>query len=292
MGKNKNKNKNKNDVQQNNVSENPSLENNQKHENIIKVDDDKQCENNNKIVRNDNQQTIQYVGELHFPPGTQLVFTEELKKLQVENIELKAKNSIHVSDKADLHKLILQKDRTIEELQKEIDELRKENEILKRILAETQKQNEQLLKDKKIFEALSKLNDCEKLANDTFKSEYRAYFELDPYDNNIPNLGQFVDRPPINSNANDKMKKQYEFWKIFCIKYPNSDNKNFRMIYRKMSKSRVNFGAHYDIEEISKNEYDDLMKIALPDVYNNNNLYTEYKKWIFLFDSESAGNNY
>ena len=89
-----------------------------------------------------------------------------------------------------------------------------------------------LKKDKEITDALLKLNNCLKKANNTFKNEYRKYFELDDYDNNIPDLIQFMENPPHE----EKHKRKYEFWKMFCEKYPNSDNKDFVKICKRMER--------------------------------------------------------
>jgi len=116
-----------------------------------------------------------------------------------------------------------------------------------------------LINKNDVFEALSKLNDCDKLANDTFKKEYKKYFKKSRYDNNIPNLGEFIDSPPDATEIDE-----YQFWNEFCKKYPNSNNKDFRLIYKKMSSERVQYGAHYDIHDIDEIEFDKLMKTALP----------------------------
>ncbi|ATZ81108.1 hypothetical protein BMW23_1064 [Bodo saltans virus] len=133
-------------------------------------------------------------------------------------------------------------------------------------------------KNKKI-EALYKLIGCDKLANDKFKDEYRIYFNLDDYDNNIPNLGQFVNKPPLES----KDKKRFDFWKAFCTKYPNSDNKEFQKIYLTINKDCIQYCAHFEIHNIEKDEFDDLMKFGLPDIYSNTKLCNDYKEWLYLF---------
>lgn len=67
-------------------------------------------------------------------------------------------------------------------------------------------------------------------------------------------------------------------------KYPNSDNKDFRVIYKKISSERDQQGAHYNIHDIEPNDFDNLMKIALPDIYSSNKkLCDDYKKWLYLF---------
>ena len=131
-----------------------------------------------------------------------------------------------------------------------------------------------------VFIALSKLNDCDKLANDAFKREYRKYFNLKQYNNNVPNLGDFIDNSPQESTDKD----DFDFWELFCKKYPNSNNQEFRIIYKQISKQRISNGAHYNTNNIDKNEFDNLMKMALPDIYNNNKkLCDDYKTWLYLF---------
>ncbi len=130
------------------------------------------------------------------------------------------------------------------------------------------------------MEALSKLNDCDKMANDTFRNEYLGYFKKGRYDNNVQNLGQFIETPP--NMATDK--NDYDFWIYFCNKYPNSDNAEFRQIYIKISTERVHLGAHYNVRNITEKDFDDLMKIALSELYTNNKkLCDDYKKWLYLF---------
>ena len=121
-----------------------------------------------------------------------------------------------------LHNVIMNKDKTIDELKRENDTL-KNNELTQKI--------DYLANKDKLIEALSKLNDCDKLSNDVFKSEYRKYFNLDDYDNNVPNLGQFVNKPPLETTN----KQKYDFWKTFCAQYPNSDNS----VYNKLNSSLI-----------------------------------------------------
>lgn len=229
---------------------------------------------NNLIKHNINDIQNNLLGlNIQMSSNAILVNSLEYESLQRENLELKTKIFECDKHKLDLINIITQKDKTIEEL-------KKENEILKKMLEEMSKKLDYLINKNKIFEALSKLNDCDKLANDSFKREYKKYFNLKKYDNNVPNLGQFIDNPPDSASDKD----DYDFWVFFCKKYPNSDNKEFRLIYKKLSSERIQQGAHYDIHNIDENEFDELLKIALPDIYNNNKkLCEDYKKWIYLF---------
>lgn len=195
----------------------------------------------------------------------------EYQKILKENIDLRATILQLSKSEETLKEVIKTRDLTI-------DELKKENNELKERIATMENKLNFLIKEKEIFEALSKLNDCDKLANDNFKKEYRKYFNLKKYDNNIPNLGQFVLSPPDENDDIDEFK----FWKYFCNKYPNSDNIEFQKIYKKISNDRIQHGAHYNI---NKNDFDKLLQLVMPDIYNNNKkLCDEYKEWIYLFN--------
>ena len=69
-------------------------------------------------------------------------------------------------------------------------------------------------------EAISKLNDCDALANNKFKEEYRKWYKPKKYAC-VPDLREFVDDPPDNNDDD------FDFWKDFCDKYPKSDKKRF-----------------------------------------------------------------
>lgn len=75
------------------------------------------------------------------------------------------------------------------------------------------------------------------------------------------------------------------FWEYFCKKYPGSDNKEFNEIYKKISSQRIHYGAHYNAMKITQDEFDDLMKIGMSDIYSNNKkLCDDYKKWLYRFN--------
>lgn len=248
--------------------------------------------NNNNIKKNNNNNSNIQTGKLiqfgiQLPQNTLLVNSDDVNKQYNENIELKAKIYELDKYKIDLLNLITQREKTIDELKKEnemlkniLDELKKQNEELKEKNEDMSKKINQLINKNELFEALSKLNDCDKLANDTFKNEYRKYFKLSKYNNNVPNIGQFIDDPP-NQNTE---KDEYDFWNLFCKNYPNSNNKEFREIYKKISYERIQHGAHYDINKINETEFNKLMEIALPDIYKNNKkLCDDYRIWLYQF---------
>lgn len=212
-----------------------------------------------------------------------IVSSLEYVTMRNENIQLRAKIEELNNHNSELLKLIGRKDDTI-------DELRKENEILKAMLKELREQNEELKKsnaemkgkidslitENKKRDALSKLNDCDKLSNDAFKLEYRKYFKLRKHDY-APNLGDFVCNPPDDGD-------ELIFWIQFCKYYPNSNNEKFRWIYEQINKNRVQCGAHYRVDNIDKSLFDSLMETAFPELYRDNKaLCDEYREWLFLF---------
>jgi chromosome segregation ATPase len=208
-------------------------------------------------------------------------------KLEIDHKELNNKYDKLEIDHKELNNKYNKLEIDHKELNNKYDKLEIDNKELNNKYSELEIKYDKLeikytdiVNENKIKSALSKLNDCDKLANDKFKEEYRNYFDLDDYDNNIPNLGQFVDKPPLET----KNKKKYDFWKDFCKKYPNSDNKEFRKIYLRISKDRVEYGAHYKVHDIDENDFDELMKIALSDIYcKNKKLCDDYKTWLYKF---------
>ena len=50
--------------------------------------------------------------------------------------------------------------------------------------------------------------------------------------------------PPTEEDGDD-----YIFWQEFKTKYPNTDNINFRMIYKQISNDRADNGAHISRSE-------------------------------------------
>lgn len=234
----------------------------------------------NKIVEENNTLKVQVTALKKENTDLSLIVTTHLdnERLLQETIktniltieELKRENAMLKSELAELREHIKKQDEHIERQDIAIEELKKDNTELKKDNAELKKKNikmkhkvKKLVTQNDVREALSKLNDCDKLANDTFKREYRQYFKLKMREV-VPNLGEFVCYPPESNNT-----EEYDFWLYFCKKYPGSDNEEFRYIYRQINHDRVYYGAHFTINDIDKTTFDSLMETAFPDKYTN-----------------------
>lgn len=174
------------------------------------------------------------------------------------------------------NKLLKEENKTLKErvIKLEIDnkELKEENKILKKEIKE-------LKDDKQKFDALVKLHECNALVNKEFKRLYRIKFNKNKYDNNIPNIGDFINDPPTEDD-----KDNYKFWNEFNQKYPQSDNANFRLIYQKIVNDRADSGAHVNVRKLNKTDFDKLIELVYPEEYNTNReLYNEYRDWLFMF---------
>ena len=153
-----------------------------------------------------------------------------------------------------------------------IDNLEKENTNLKnRInILET---------NKNVFDALVKLHECNALVNKEFKRLYRIKFNISKYNNNIPNIGDFIENPPTEEDGDD-----YIFWIEFNNKYPESNNENFRKIYKQISNDRADSGAHISVRKLTESDFDNLIEIVYPEDYKENKqIYESYRKWLFMF---------
>ena len=160
----------------------------------------------------------------------------------------------------------------INALKKDVKTLQEENKILKKEIKE-------LKDDKQKFDALVKLHECNALVNKEFKRLYRIKFNKNKYDNNIPNIGDFINDPPTEDDEDN-----YKFWNEFNKKYPQSDNANFRIIYQKIANDRAYSGAHTNVRKLNKTDFDKLIELIYPEEYNTNKeLYNEYRDWLFMF---------
>jgi hypothetical protein len=181
----------------------------------------------------------------------------------------------------------------INALKKDVKELKEENKILKeeiKVLKQDnvvlKNNNDKLTKkinkledDKQKFDALVKLHECNALVNKEFKKLYRIKFNKNKYDNNIPNIGDFINDPPTEDDEDN-----YKFWKEFNNKYPQSDDANFRLIYQKIANDRADSGAHVNVRKLNKTDFDKLIELVYPEEYNTNKeLYNEYRDWLFMF---------
>ena len=133
--------------------------------------------------------------------------------------------------------------------------------------------------NKNIFDALVKLHECNALVNKEFKRLYKKKFNLSKYDNNVPNIGDFIENPPIKEDGDD-----YDFWIEFNELYPGSNNENFRKIYKQIANNRADAGAHISVNKLNETEFDKLIEIVFPMEYNENKkIYNEYRDWLFMF---------
>jgi cell division protein FtsB len=165
----------------------------------------------------------------------------------------------------------IKKDIRINKLEKENNELKQENKELKAEIKE-------LKDDKQKFDALVKLHECNALVNKEFKRLYKIRFNKKKGEY-IPNIGDFIEESPSEDDGED-----YEFWLEFNKKYPESNNNDFRMIYRQIANDRADSGAHVNVRKLDKIEFDKLIEIVYPEEYNaNKELYKSYRDWLFTF---------
>ena len=202
-------------------------------------------------------------------------------------ILIEAAHSLIDSDYKD--KLIFNLQKKVKEQDIRILNLEKDNKILKEDNAKKdikinklEKEIKVLTDDKQQFDALVKLHECNALVNKEFKRLYRIKFNKKRYDNNVPNIGDFIMNPP---DPNEPLEvDDYNFWIEFNSKYPNSDNINFRTIYQKIANDRSDYGAHINVNKLSKKEFDNLIETVYPIEYNlNKKTYEEYRDWLFMF---------
>lgn len=202
-------------------------------------------------------------------------------------ILIEAAHSLIDSDYKD--KLIFNLQKKVKEQDIRILNLEKDNKILKEDnekkdikINKLEKEIKVLIDDKQQFDALVKLHECNALVNKEFKRLYRIKFNKKRYDNNVPNIGDFIMNPP---DPNEPLEvDDYNFWIEFNSKYPNSDNINFRTIYQKIANDRSDYGAHVNVNKLSKKEFDNLIETVYPIEYNlNKKIYEEYRDWLFMF---------
>jgi hypothetical protein len=202
-------------------------------------------------------------------------------------ILIEAAHSLIDSDYKD--KLIFNLQKKVKEQDIRILNLEKDNKILKEDNAKKdikinklEKEIKVLKDDKEQFDALVKLNECNALVNKEFKRLYKIKFNKKRYDNNVPNIGDFIMNPP---DPNEPLEvDDYNFWIEFNNKYPNSDNIDFRTIYQKIANDRSDYGAHVNVNKLSKKEFDNLIEIVYPNEYNlNKKTYEEYRDRLFMF---------
>jgi len=153
--------------------------------------------------------------------------------------------------------------------------LEDKNESLENTVIKIKKDLAFLINKEKIREAFFKLHEIDSISNKTFKNEYMKYFTIKKFSGEyIPNLSEFIQEDQLDN-------EKQNFWSMFLNKYPGSDNKNFILIYRQFNSDRMDFDAFLNINDISEKEFDELVKIALPDI--NRSVIESYKNWIYSF---------
>jgi hypothetical protein len=222
--------------------------------------------------------------------GSQYVQKSEYDKVKQENYELHTKIFNLTANQQTLHdtiknrdEIILARDKTIEELQKENDKLKirikeLEDKIINLELDNKLLNNkvDKLERDKEIFDGLVKLHECNALVNNVFKYEYRKYFKKGDYEY-APNIDEFIRKPPT-----DNTRPDYIFWNEYLTKYPCSDDKQFRVIYNKINNDRSLNGSHVDVSLLTEDEFDNLIQLVYPEDYQKNKqLYVEYRQWLY-----------
>ena len=125
-----------------------------------------------------------------------------------------------------------------EELKLKFNNLRNEQAELKLKQAELEVRLGILENKFSCREAISKLNDCDALANNKFKEEYRKWYKPKKYAR-VPDLREFVDDPPDNNDDD------FDFWKDFCNKFEVGDK--FEIIC-----TDINEDSYHTIEKYLK----------------------------------------
>lgn len=202
----------------------------------------------------------------------------QIMQLNNETISLRMRIDELEKNNATYGDIIFYNKQLINEHEMNIDRLIKENELLKLKIQNLENDIDDLKTRNKIFDALIKLHECNSLVNKAFKSEYKRYFKKGRYEY-IPNIGDFINDPPTDIDD-----ENYMFWNYFNNKYPGSDEQLFRNIYHQINKDRANSGAHTNVSLLTKNDFDQLIQIAYPDEYRENQkLYSEYRDWLYSF---------
>jgi len=130
-----------------------------------------------------------------------------------------------------------------------------------------------LINNEKKREAVFKLYCLNSIPNRILEKEYMIYFNVDDcvY---IPNISDFIQLKNLNN-------EKQNFWNMFLNKYPGYDEKYFKLIYKQLNSVRINFDEYLNIDNVSKEEFDELAKIALPNIEQS--IIDKYKNWIYSF---------
>ena len=216
---------------------------------------------------------------------------EEYQNLKKENLDLQTRflsithNERLLQETINNAKLLTDENDKLRNENKSLNdkviELENENKILKNKINDLENKIINLENKNNKFEALVKIHECFSLVNKHFKLEYKKRFN--PKRNEyVPNIGECIIDPPIENDD----KEYYDFWIYFKTKYPHSDDLRFRKIYGRINNERADNGAHINISDMKQNEFDNLISIALPDIYNSDkNLCNDLRDWMFQFPS-------
>ena len=200
------------------------------------------------------------------------ILKQENKQLKEDSLKKDIRINVLEKEVTNLKEDVVNKDVRITNLEKDNKTLKEDNKNLK-------KRINVLETNKNIFDALVKLHECNALVNKEFKRLYKKKFNLSKYDNNVPNIGDFIENPPIKEDGDD-----YDFWIEFNELYPGSNNDEFRKIYKQIANNRADAGAHIYVNKLNETEFDKLIEIVYPKEYNENKkIYNEYRDWLFMF---------
>jgi len=207
--------------------------------------------------------------------GIDYVQKSEYDIVKQERDELQSRIFNVTGNERTLLNLLKNKDEIISAKNYTIGDLREKNSILEIKIKELEKNNK--TKNKNRVDPYIKLQEYNANVNKVFRIEYRKYFNKKRGDY-IPNIDDFINDPPT-----DQYDPEYAFWDDFLIMYPNSDNPDFRNIYRIINNKRTLNGEYYDISIMDTVEFDNLMKLVFNDYETNIQLYENYRNWLFLF---------
>lgn len=213
-------------------------------------------------------------------------FREEVQLINISQKMLMVSETSYAQlceDKRALEQQLLQKthnekilEETITQNGKIIDELKREKAELIQRISDMDQQIRILIEEKKRTEATIKLNECHTLVNNVFKREYKGHFKPKRSDN-IPNIGDFIDDPPNDTDEPECA----EFWNNFRKKYPESDNADFAIIRSAVRDDRIRH-AHPNIKNMSCDDVIEAVKLVLPEVFNNKLLLNKYVNGCFF----------
>jgi hypothetical protein len=141
----------------------------------------------------------------------------------------------------------------------------------------SQKLTNKKYEKQKAFEILS---EYKYIFNEIFQKEYRHYFKCKQSDF-APSFCKLKDSP-INQYSG---KIYFNFWKYFMRCYPGTQNQDILNIFYDININEIKCNVfHGNLKKISRDEFDNLIKIIYHKEYQTNpTLYNNYTDWFFLF---------